>query len=154
MVNGIATFFGCSINLGSTSLYSLNATSSPVWAPASSIEFLVGLPAQPVVLGDAIAPGVNRGTTGFGTVSVVVPRGGYVTLLGTTNPNLSGAIVQVWTRSKTGAWRLLTSRVVAADGTIPHLFARINVWTAYQLRFAGDAVHSPAASHGRIATAR
>lgn len=153
VVNGIATFFGCSINIGSTSLYSLSATSSPVWTPAGSTGFTITPTLQPVVLIDLIAPGVNRGTAGFGTVSVVVPRGAYVTLLGTTSPNLSGATVQVWTRTKTGAWRLLTSRVAAADGTV-HLFARIDAWTAYQLRFVGDIVHSPAASHGRIATAR
>ena len=29
VVNGVASFFGCSINLGSASLYTLIATSSP-----------------------------------------------------------------------------------------------------------------------------
>lgn len=153
VVNGIASFFGCSINIGSASLYSLSATSNPAWTPATSSGFTISPVLQPVVLLDAIAPGVNRGTVGFGTASVVVPRGGYVTLLGSIGPNLPGVTVQVWTRTKTGDWRLLTSRVAAADGTV-HLFARITTWTAYQFRYAGDALHSSAASHGRIATAR
>ena len=135
---------------GSTSAY---ATSSAGWTPATSNGFLVGSGTQPEVITDWIAAGVNHGTTGFGTSSLVVPRGGWITLLGTTSPNLAGSVVQVWTRTKTGAWHVLTSRLAAADGTI-HYFARINSWTAYQLKFAGDSTHSLAASHGRIATTR
>jgi hypothetical protein len=55
--------------------------------------------------------------------------------------------------TKSVSWHRVTSRLAAADGTI-HYFARVNGWTAYQLRFAGDTSHSPAASHGRIATTR
>lgn len=153
VVNGTAAFSGCSISNGSTSAYTLNATSSPTWSPATSATFTVSPNVQPVVLTDGIATGVIRGTTGFRTASVVVPRGGSITLLGTTSPNLAGSIVQVWTRTKTGAWHVLTARVVAADGTI-HYFAHVSGWTAYQLRFAGDSTHSAAVSHGRIATAR
>jgi hypothetical protein len=153
VVNGIATFFGCQINIGSLNFYTLRATSSPAWSPATSAAFTISPTLQSVAINDWIAPGVNRGTAGFGTASVIVPRNGYATLLGTTSPNLAGSIVQIWTRTKTGAWRVLTSRVVAGDGTI-HYFARINSWTAYQFKFAGDATRSPAASHGRIATIR
>ena len=153
VVNGIAVFSGCSITRGSAGAYTLNATSSPAWSPATSATFTVSPNVQPVVLTDAIAPGVLRGTTGFRTASVVVPPGGSITVLGTTSPNLAGSVVQMWTRTKTGAWRVLTARVVATDGTI-HYFAHVSGWTAYQLRFAGDNTHSPAVSHGRIATAR
>ena len=61
VVNGVASFFGCSINLGSTTPYTLIATSAPIWTPITSNPFLVGgsLPAAPLV--DAIAPGVNKG---------------------------------------------------------------------------------------------
>jgi hypothetical protein len=152
VVNGVASFFGCSINAGSTSAYTLTATSSPAWSPAVSSGFLIGS-TQPVIIGDRIAAGVNRGTSGFGTSSLVVPRGSWITVLGTTSPNLAGSIVQVWTRTKTGTWHALTSRVAAADGTI-HYYARVYAWTAYQLKFAGDTAHSAAASHGRIATIR
>ena len=151
-INGIVSFYGCSINVGSASTYALYATSSPYWTPATSSAFLVSAPVRtPVTLTDAIAAGVNKGTSGFGTASVVVPRGMYITVLGRTSPNLSGSIVEVWTRTKTGAWTRLTSRLVASDGTV-HYYARVYGWTACWLKFAGDATHSPAASHGRVAT--
>jgi hypothetical protein len=47
----------------------------------------------PVVITSWIAAGVNRGTTGFGTSSEIVPSGGWITLLGTTSPNLAGSLV-------------------------------------------------------------
>jgi hypothetical protein len=153
VANGIATFSGCSISIGSSSAYTLSATSSPAWSPATSAPFTVSPRTQPEVLTDGIATGANRGTTGFRTASVVVPRGGSITLLGRTSPSLAGSVVQIWTRTKTGAWHVLTARVAATDGTI-HYFAHVSGWTAYQLRFAGDSTHSPAMSHGRIATTR
>jgi hypothetical protein len=107
----------------------------------------------PVALTDGIAAGVDRGTSGFGTTSLVVLPNHYVTVLGRTSPNLAGSIVEIWVRSKTGDWHRLTSRLVATDGTV-HYFARVNGWTAYWLKFAGDSTHAPAASHGRIATSK
>ena len=41
-VNGYAYFSGCSINLGSASAYTLTATSSPAWTPATSSVFYIG----------------------------------------------------------------------------------------------------------------
>ena len=153
VVNGVATFFGCSISIGSTSAYTLNATSNPAWSPAASVAFTISPSVSPLVITSWIAAGVNRGTTGFGTSSEIVPSGGWITLLGTTSPNLAGSLVQVWAMTKSVIWHRVTSRLAAADGTIRY-FARVNGWTAYQLRFAGDTSHSPAASHGRIATTR
>jgi hypothetical protein len=153
VVNGYATFSGCSISIDSVTAYTLSATSSPAWRPATSAPFTISPRTQPEVLTDGIATGVNRGTTGFVTASLVVPRGGSITLLGRTSPSLAGSVVQIWTRTKTGAWHVLTARVAATDGTI-HYFAHISRWTAYQFRFAGDSTHSPAMSHGRIATTR
>jgi hypothetical protein len=153
VVNGYATFSGCSISIGSASAYTLSATSSPAWRPATSAPFTVSPRTRPEVLTDGIATGVNRGTTGFVSTSVVVPRGGSITLLGRTSPSLVGSVVQIWTRTKTGAWHVLTARVAATDGTI-HYYAHVSGWTAYQFRFAGDSTHSPAMSHGRIATTR
>ena len=151
VVNGVASFFGCSINLGSPTPYTLIATSTPIWTPITSNPFLVGgsLPAAPLV--DAIAPGVNKGTSGFGTASLVVPPNSYVTVLGTLTPALAGATVQVWTQKKGQPWVLLTTRLVEANGTV-HYYARVNGWTGYWLKFAGNASFGPAASHGRIAT--
>lgn len=106
-----------------------------------------------VTLTDAIAAGVNRGTSGFTTTSVFVKRGTYVTYLVRTSPNLAGHVVEIWLRSKTGTWVRTTSRLVAADGTA-HYYLRITAWTAIQARFAGDTTYSPAASHARIAYTR
>ena len=41
-VNGYAYFSGCSINVGSSNPYTLSATSSPVWTPATSTNFYIG----------------------------------------------------------------------------------------------------------------
>jgi hypothetical protein len=106
-----------------------------------------------VTLVDLIAPGVNRGTSGFGTRSLVVPRGSYVTVLVRTDPSLAGALVGIWVEHTQNAWRLLTLRRVGADGTV-HYYARVYGWTGYWVRFAGDISHAPAASHGRIAVGR
>ena len=42
VVNGVATFTGCSINVGSASSYTLTASSSPAWTPATSSAFYIG----------------------------------------------------------------------------------------------------------------
>ena len=105
----------------------------------------------PVALTEGIAPGVDRGVAGFSTSSVVVPRDAYVTVLATTRPNLAGDVIQIWTRGKATDWRPATVRRVAADGTV-HYYARVSGWTAYRMKFLGDATHAVATSHGRIAT--
>jgi hypothetical protein len=151
VVSGYAAFSGCSIDRGSSSPYTLSATSNPVRTAATSGAFLISVPLTPVTLSDAIAPGVNRGTSGFGTRSVVVPSNGYITVLARTSPNLAGSVVQIWVESKTSGWHVLTLRAVAADGTV-HYFARVNGWTAYWIKFAGNSTYAPAASHGRVAT--
>jgi hypothetical protein len=80
-----------------------------------------------------------------------VAKHGYVTLLVVTSPYLAGAHLQIWGKSKTGAWHLLTTRIVAANGTV-HYYARVTSWTAYRARFLGDASHAAAWGPGRIAT--
>jgi hypothetical protein len=106
-----------------------------------------------VGLSDGIAAGVNRGTKGFSISSAVVAPHGYITLLVQTNPNLAGSLVQIWVKSKTSDWHALTTRLVATDGTV-HFFARVSGWTGYWVKFPGDTTHTPAASHGRIATTK
>jgi uncharacterized repeat protein (TIGR01451 family) len=113
----------------------------------ATVSTLVQVSAGPPVMSDSIAPGVNRGTSGFGSTSVVLAKPGYVTYLIKLEPALAGQAVEIWTRSKTGAWVKTTTRLVAADGTI-HYFRRISAWTAFWAKL-GDA-----SSHGRIATVR
>ena len=103
-------------------------------------------------LTDAIAPGVNRGTTGFGASTVGVPKGGYVTYLVQTDPSLAGRAVQIWTRTATGAWKLAASPTVASDGTV-HFYARVSAQTGFLAKWAGDDTYVASAAHGRTATA-
>ena len=49
VVNGVATFTGCSINFGSASAYTLTATSNPSWTPVTSTAFYIGGTANPLV---------------------------------------------------------------------------------------------------------
>lgn len=55
--------------------------------------------------------------------------------------------VEIWRRQKNGPWVLLTTRLVASDGTV-HYYARISAWTAFWAKLDG------VVSHGRIATVR
>jgi hypothetical protein len=106
-----------------------------------------------VTLTDTIAAGVNRGTTGFATRSLSVAQGADVTYLVRTSRVLAGRSVQLWVRSRNGAWKRMASRVVASDGTA-HFYLRIKGWTAIRATFVGDASYLPAVSHARIATTR
>ena len=73
-------------------------------APALlALAAALAMPAVPVAaatpaLVDAIAPGVLDGVEGFGTATVLVPKGGYVTYLARTDSHLKGKRAQIWTR--------------------------------------------------------
>ena len=154
--------YRCEMRLSETTTNVATATASfpgGTLATTASLSITVAPPPAPsptlipVRLTDRIAAGVNRGTFGFGTASVVVRPGSYVTVLVDTDPSLAGRLIVFWTRTRTGDWEPLTSRLVAADGTA-RLFRRISAWTGIWARFAGDSVYAPADAHGRIATAR
>ncbi|MBF6558005.1 MAG: hypothetical protein IVW52_18010 [Acidimicrobiales bacterium] len=150
--------YTCTTTLAATTTDAAKATGTgngaTVSATAATTVTMIAPPAlTAVTLTDGIAPGVDRGISGFGTQSVVVARDGYITLLVQTNPNLAGSLLEIWVESKTGGWHLLTLRSVVADGTV-HYFARVTGWTAYWVKFPGDTTHAPAASHGRIATTK
>ena len=100
------------------------------------------------VLADAIAPGVVQGSEGFGTATVLVPKGGYVTYLVRTDSRLRGKRIQVWTDSGAG-WRLTTTRKIANDGSI-HYFARVRVRTGFWAHYV-DGGTPPVTSHARAA---
>jgi len=104
-----------------------------------------------LTLTDGIAPGVNRTTSGFGTATVIVPSGYYVTYLVKSDPSLAGKPIEIWTRSATSDWALLTTRVADANGAV-HQFARVTASTGFRAKFAGDPGATAAASHGRVAT--
>jgi predicted secreted protein len=115
---------------------------------------IVGPPvfATPTVLGDGIAPGVITGSEGFGTATVTVPTGARVTYIARTDSRLKGKKIQIWERAGTGAWKLFTTRVIAADGTV-HLYATVTGPVSFWAKFAGDSKNPPALSHGRNAAA-
>jgi predicted secreted protein len=101
-------------------------------------------------LTDGIAPGMNKGTAGFGSSTVTVPKGTYATYLVWTDPSLAGKVVQIWTKTGSGAWKLAASPAVATDGTV-HFSARVSAQTGFQARWAGDDTYVPSAAHGRTA---
>jgi hypothetical protein len=148
---GVANFYGCSINVASSSYYTLLATSSTGYSQIVSSAFYISGAQTPVTITDLIARGAGRSTSVFGTKSVVVPANGYCTLLAQTDPSLAGLHVQVWVETKTSSWHKVTGRIVASDGTVRYA-ARVNGWTAYRILFTGNTTYAAAWGHGRIAT--
>ena len=153
---GVCTVSGSTLSLlaaGTCSVTASQAGDGVTWAAASpvsasmTVTATVTPPPTLPVLRDSIAAGVNRGNTGFTTGSVILAEPGYVTFLAQLDPSFAGRAVQIWRRSRTGDWTLVTSRLVAADGTV-HYFLRIGTWTGFWAKLDGGA------SHGRIATVR
>jgi hypothetical protein len=64
---------------------------------------------------------------------------------------VAGAKVEIWTRSKTGSYRLLTTRVADSSGVVRYYAPPVKEWTAYQARFAGSLSYGPSVSPGRVA---
>ena len=109
----------------------------------------VALGADAPVLTDAIAPGVLEGTEGFGTSTVLVRKGGYITYLVRTSPAMKGRKLEIWTDTGSG-WKRTTSRVVEADGTARY-HARVQGRTAFWAKLAKAGSTPAADSHGRSA---
>jgi hypothetical protein len=113
------------------------------------------LPPRPATsIASAIAPGVVAAGGRFGAAGIVVARGGRATLRFTTAHALAGVRLEIWTRSRTGAYRRLTSRTADASGVVRYVTSPVTAWTAFQARYAGDFVHGPGASAGRVVTVR
>ena len=96
---------------------------------------------------DAIAPGVQHGSEGFGTSTVLVPKNGYVTYLVRTDSRLKGKRVQIWLDTGSG-WKLTTTRAIEADGSV-HYFARVTGRVGFWAKYPG--VKPATTSHGRSA---
>ena len=107
----------------------------------------VPVSAATAVLFDSIAPGVQRGTEGFGTATVLVPSSTYVTYLVRTDSRLAGRRVQIWTDTGSG-WQLATTRSIEADGAV-HYYARVTGRIGFWAKYPG--VTPAATSHGRLA---
>jgi hypothetical protein len=111
---------------------------------------------RPVVpIASTIAAGIRTtGTTGFTTGLVRVAAGARVTLRFTSTAALAGARIEIWTRTKTGAYRYLTSRTADSSGAVRFYAPPVTAWTAYQARFPGNLANGPAVSPGRVAEPR
>jgi predicted secreted protein len=124
-------------------------------AVLTAILFLGLLPAtaaavEPPVITDGITAGVVRTADGFGTGTVAVPSGGYVTYLVRGPASLSGETVEIWTRTRHTDWAPATTRQFDPDG-VAHYFARVTEWTGFVARYPSGAAPM-ASTHGRIAT--
>ena len=117
-------------------------------AAALAISSIASAAATPALV-DAIAPGVLDGVEGFGTATVLVPKGGYVTYLARTDSHLKGKRVQIWTDTGKG-WQLTTTRSIAADGSV-HYFARVTVRTGFWAKYVDAATKQTYTSHARAA---
>ena len=140
-----AAVYACTYAASVTRGTTINTATASVGG--GSVTATATVTARPPVLTDSIGPGVNRGSSGFGTASVVLPTRGYVTYLVRLDSSLVGQAVEIWTRTKSGAWVKTTSRLVAADGTV-HYYRKISTWTGFWAKLADGA------SHGRIGTVR
>lgn len=103
----------------------------------------------PPILTDAIAPGVLDGNEGFGTTTVLVGTGRYVTYLVRTSPNMKGRKIQIWTDTGAG-WKQTTTREIGADGTARY-HARVTGRTGFWAKLPKSGATPAAASHGRAA---
>ena len=152
----VCTVSGSTLSLlaaGTCSVTASQAGDGATWAAATpisasmTVSAMVTPPTTVPVLRNSIVAGVNRGTTGFATVSVILAKSGYVTFLSRLDPSYAGRTVQIWGRSRTGDWTPVTSRLVAMDGTV-HYFVRIGTWAAFLAKLDAGA------GHGTIGTVR
>jgi len=126
--------------------------SRPLVMVLAVVALLLPITASPAsaattTLQDAIAPGVQHGTEGFGTSTVLVPKNGYVTYLVRMDSRLKGKRVQIWLDTGSG-WKLTTTRAIEVDGSV-HYFARVKGRVGFWAKYPG--VKPATTSHGRSA---
>ena len=123
--------------------------------PAGRGGCLALQPRPPASIASTIAPRiVTTGSAGFGTAGVKVAPGTRVTVRFAITPALAGARLEIWTRTKTGAYRYLTSRLADAAGVVRYHAPPVTAWAAYQARFGGNLTYGAAVSAGRVAEPR
>jgi hypothetical protein len=127
VVNGYASFSGCSINIGSGSVYTLTATSNPAWTPATSSAFYVTTTSQTSLAISASSALGLKPTSGFTTSTPKYTTvGKYVTWKFNGGSALAGQRVNVLLATRVaGVWGLPKYLKSAwADGTGIVTFAR------------------------------
>jgi hypothetical protein len=152
VVNGIASFSGCSINVGSSSSYILSASSSPAWTPATSNAFAVTVAPTPVTLTGASALGASS-TSGFTIKTKILKVGQSITIRIQSNPQLAGTTLGVWIAKKgsNGTWAVYkphASVTTDATGTAYYTYRfGSGVWLAFRFYYGGSATFGPAWSY-------
>ncbi len=152
VVNGYATFYGCSINIGSASYYTLSATSSPSWTAATSSAFYVtGASSTAVTLAASSALGASS-TSGFSTPTKIVKVGQSITIRVTSSPQLAGKTLGVWIAIKgsNGVWAAYkphASVTMDSTGTAYYTYKfGSKAWLAFRLYYGGG-TYAPAWSY-------
>jgi hypothetical protein len=150
-VNGYAYFSGCSINLGSASPYTLTATSSPVWTPATSSAFYVGSSLSAVTIASDTA--IGQTTTGFSRATKIVRPGTWITVRFQTSPALAGRTLGVWIAKKTnGVWGAFSPHASITTNSLGVAYYQYRtsstVWESFLVKFAGDSTAAPSSSSG------
>ncbi|HVA87971.1 MAG TPA: hypothetical protein VNF73_16820 [Candidatus Saccharimonadales bacterium] len=128
---------------------SLSAT-----CPPGAGNCLAAPPRQAMSIASAITAGVVPSGGSFRTGLLTVSKGSRATVRFTMSPALAGARVEIWSRTRTGTYRRLTSRLADAHGTVRYYTPAVTGWTAFQARFVGDGAYLPVVSLARVVTVR
>ena len=153
VVNGVATFYGCSINLASPSYYTLTATSSPAWTPTTSSSFLIGTTETAVSIPSDTAIGQTQSASSFSHATKIVAVGAWITVRFQTSPALAGRTLGVWiARKVNGVWSAFsphTSIVTDSNGVAYYQYhAGSKVWESFLVKLLGDSTYAPSSSSG------
>lgn len=130
----------CTIgNMGGPSLPGLaaNPPTSDTYARFDQVVTNAKVVSAVAALNADIAKGVTRTASAFTLSTVIVKNHTYVTVRIKAAGAAPGDIIQIWTKTKTGAWKATTSRYVSADG-YAYYFTKTNGWLAYRGYFAGN----------------
>jgi hypothetical protein len=153
VVQGVATFQGCSLSAASNAPFTLVASANPAATPATSGSFFVGAVVRAAVsmTVDTAAGDVR---SGFSPATKVVRIGSKVTVRVLTSPALANATVGIWIARKTGStWGSFSPHAsihLDATGTGYYVYsAGSAAWLSFRAVFTGDAGHLSGSSAGR-----
>ena len=153
VVNGVASFSGCSINIASPSYYTLTATSSPAWTPTTSAAFLIGGTTTAVLIPSGTAVGQTQSASSFSHATKIVAVGAWITVRFQTSPAMPGRTLGVWiARKVNGVWSAFsphTSIITDSNGVGYYQYqANSKVWESFLVKFLGDSTYAPSSSSG------
>jgi hypothetical protein len=156
VVNGKATFSGCSISIGSATTYILAATSVPAATRAISSNFLIVAPSAPSTVAISNATAIGNVRSGFTIATKVVWVGTDVTIRFEMSPALANRAIGIWiARKVNGTWTSFSPHASVqtdASGVAYYVYsAGSAAWLSFQGRFVGYGSTGPARSFARQA---